>query len=110
MGPPNGNPQPLALGLYRWGNYARFFDGLLDDVRIYNRALDAAEIGDLYDAGAPSGPVSYTETYQPWTASTPQMRPMTGSRLRSMPAVRSGLTARQVSPRSSLRKSLLPAK
>ncbi len=50
---------------------ARFFDGILDDVRVYNRALSATEIGDLYDAGAPPAAVSYTEAYQPWTAATP---------------------------------------
>lgn len=32
-----------------------FFNGAIDDVRVYNRALGAAEIGDLYKAGRPDG-------------------------------------------------------
>ncbi|MCK4553441.1 LamG domain-containing protein, partial [Candidatus Parcubacteria bacterium] len=31
---------------------ANFFDGLIDEARIYNRALSADEIGELYRAGA----------------------------------------------------------
>jgi hypothetical protein len=30
----------------------QFFNGSLDDVRIYNRALSAAEISSLYNGGA----------------------------------------------------------
>ncbi|MDP3996219.1 MAG: LamG-like jellyroll fold domain-containing protein, partial [bacterium] len=37
------------------GNYpglsSRFFNGLLDDVRIYSRALSASEIKQLYNMG-----------------------------------------------------------
>ncbi|MCG2700705.1 LamG domain-containing protein [Candidatus Parcubacteria bacterium] len=29
-----------------------FFDGLIDEARIYNRALSAGEAGQLYRAGA----------------------------------------------------------
>ena len=43
------------------------------------------------------------------TASTLQTRPMTGSRFRSTCRVRSGLTAFQLFPRSSLRKTLCAA-
>ena len=39
----NGNP--LVLGKSQWG---QFFDGGLDDVRLYDRVLDAAEIDTLY--------------------------------------------------------------
>ena len=59
---------PVALGAN--GTAERFFDGILDDVRIYNRALGADEIADLYAASAPLPP-GYYEVYEPWTAATP---------------------------------------
>jgi hypothetical protein len=43
----------LALGNYRFGSSlggSRFFNGLIDDIRIYNRALSASEISALYNA------------------------------------------------------------
>jgi len=40
---------PLTIG---WAEEYATFDGALDDVRIYNRALSAAEITALYDEGA----------------------------------------------------------
>ena len=40
----------LTLGAYDAGNY-EYFPGKLDDVRIYNRALSAVEVADLYNAG-----------------------------------------------------------
>jgi hypothetical protein len=36
---------PLTIGSYN--GQAEFFSGLIDDVRIYNRALSAAEVGDV---------------------------------------------------------------
>ena len=33
-------------------SYHRYFNGLIDEVRVYNRALSAEEIGELYRAGA----------------------------------------------------------
>jgi subtilase family serine protease len=44
--------QPLSLGVYPGAAGSPFFAGLLDDVRVYNRALGADEILALYDAGA----------------------------------------------------------
>jgi hypothetical protein len=43
-----------ALNLYvgNRGDGLRAFDGLIDDVRIYNRALSTAEVQSLYDLGA----------------------------------------------------------
>ena len=47
---------PNSVGIFHLsigGNYAesaRYFDGLIDDVRIYNRALSAAEIQAIYNA------------------------------------------------------------
>ena len=58
---------PVALGAN--GTAERFFNGILDDVRVYNRALDATEIQDYYDASAPQPP-GYTEVYEPWTAAS----------------------------------------
>ena len=58
---------PVAIGAN--GTAERFFNGILDDVRIYDRALSASEIADLYAAGAPPAP-GYTELYQPWSATS----------------------------------------
>ena len=35
----------------RWNGDARLFKGLIDDVRIYDRALSAAEVQTLYNLG-----------------------------------------------------------
>ncbi len=65
-GPVDANPTvPVALGAN--GPPERFFDGLLDDFRIYDRPLGAIEISELYDASAPPGP-GYTELYETWDA------------------------------------------
>jgi hypothetical protein len=42
-----------ALYLGRYGNLN--FDGKLDDLRVYNRAMSAQEITALYDGGSPGG-------------------------------------------------------
>lgn len=48
----------LSLGDGRFYNNEQDFDGLLDDVRVYNRALTAAEISQIYTGSvAPSGMV-----------------------------------------------------
>ncbi|MDP2668718.1 MAG: LamG-like jellyroll fold domain-containing protein [bacterium] len=64
----------IYLGSGSWNN----FNGLIDDVRIYNRALSASEIQTIYDGGeSPSVPTNLTATPAPssrinlsWTAST----------------------------------------
>lgn len=67
-GPLDTNPAvPVAIGAN--GTPERFFNGILDDVRVYDQALSAATISDLYEAGAPPEPTSYTEMHQPWFAS-----------------------------------------
>jgi len=48
---------------------ARCFNGILDDVRVYDFALSASEISDLYQENAQYGPTSYTEMHQQWSAS-----------------------------------------
>jgi hypothetical protein len=41
---------PLGIGAFiDGGNLSRYFKGIIDEVRIYNRALTAAEISDLYN-------------------------------------------------------------
>ena len=52
------------------GTAERFFNGILDDVRIFDYAFNASEISDLYTANAPLGPSSYTEMNQPWSATS----------------------------------------
>ncbi len=42
---------PVRIGAIDNSGVARFFDGQIDEVRIYNRALSAAEIIELYNAG-----------------------------------------------------------
>ena len=49
----NSNPlknEELDLGRSLWSN-ALYFHGYIDDVRIYNRALSAAEVQALYNLG-----------------------------------------------------------
>lgn len=80
----------LLIGSNQYGNYS--FDGLMDEVRIYNRALSASEISDIYndtglsgggtpppagDTDAPSAPanitasaISSTQVNLSWNAST----------------------------------------
>ncbi|HMR73277.1 MAG TPA: PKD domain-containing protein, partial [Candidatus Saccharibacteria bacterium] len=70
VGPLQANPQPLDLGRYYWnGSYARYFNGLIDEVRIYNRALSASEIqvdmNNPVTANSTSTTVQYTFTTQP---------------------------------------------
>ena len=63
------NPSvPVALGAN--GTAERFFNGILDDVRVYDYALPASKIADLYAANPPPGAASYTEMYQPWSATS----------------------------------------
>ncbi len=59
------NTGDLFIGSDNTGDKA--FDGILDDVRIYDRALGADEIADLYAASAPPEP-GYYELFQPWSA------------------------------------------
>ena len=56
---PSGTPSSDAAVNFTIGNYAlatsRTFDGVLDDVRVYDRALDAAEIAALAAGGGGGG-------------------------------------------------------
>jgi hypothetical protein len=44
------------------GNKTNYFNGLIDDARVYNRALSASDVLTLYNTTAPAcaGPVGYT--------------------------------------------------
>jgi hypothetical protein len=57
-----GNHEPLVFGANSWGSgnlthtpLSDYFSGWLDDVRVYDWALDAQQIANLH-AGAPIGP------------------------------------------------------
>ena len=42
---------PLSIGVNPGATYANFFDGRIDEVRVYNRALSANEVNRLYNMG-----------------------------------------------------------
>lgn len=47
--------EPLTVGADLPG-VAEFFDGLIDDVRVYDRALPAGQVRVLMEGGAPGHP------------------------------------------------------
>ena len=47
------NTAPVTLG--NWPAYGAFFNGSLDDIRIYNRAFNATEISAIYHQGGWAG-------------------------------------------------------
>jgi len=47
----NPNTPDTSFVIGTNGGGGNFFDGKVDDVRIYNRALSATEIKQLYNAG-----------------------------------------------------------
>lgn len=61
-----GNAEPLVLGANTWGSgdlthtpLSDYYEGYLDDVRIYDYGLDAGQVTNLYngeDIGEPTGP------------------------------------------------------
>jgi hypothetical protein len=51
-----GSPQAenIAIGAYLYnGNFTSYFNGSMDDIRIYNRALSNVEVSLLYEASLP---------------------------------------------------------
>ncbi len=56
----------LAIGCNEWdGNYSSFINGLLDEVRIYNKSLSASQILLNYNSGSPRYDIiSNTELYE----------------------------------------------
>ena len=59
LGTPNQNSYDVAIGT-NLETGGRYWNGLIDDVRIYNRALSAADVARLYTAGAARQNVSQT--------------------------------------------------
>lgn len=51
----------LYIGTEEYTSLQNFFNGTIDDIRIYNRALSESEIYELYNVGAGCGS-GYTET------------------------------------------------
>jgi hypothetical protein len=52
VGPYLGGTQTMKIGMYRVGE-EQYFDGDIDDVRVYNKALSEGEVGYLYLLGSP---------------------------------------------------------
>ncbi len=52
------NSLPLALGWESGGSSTYYFQGVMDDVRVYKRALSASEIQALYGTMPPSMPTA----------------------------------------------------
>jgi hypothetical protein len=52
------NPDNLKIGAFPFDDslFPNYFDGTIDDVRIYDRALSANEIEQLYRNGLMDGP------------------------------------------------------
>jgi len=50
---------PSGVGTYTDGNVS-FFDGAIDDIRIYNRELNSSEISELYDEALPVELISFS--------------------------------------------------
>ena len=48
LGPRTFNDEPVLIGRFPGSVHADFFRGVVDEVRIYNRALSAEEVAGLY--------------------------------------------------------------
>jgi hypothetical protein len=57
-------PYPVYIGNTPAGTYTSSFDGMLDDVRLYNRLLSAGEVKRIYELGATTR-ISETVTANP---------------------------------------------
>lgn len=58
-GPINDNNIDLWLGQISDAYVSAWFDGLMDDVRIYDRALDAGEVQQLYQPSSTDGLIAH---------------------------------------------------
>ena len=68
------NNLPMYLGSYGDASYPYWFKGVLDDIRIYKRAIDSSEVRELYTAPnptvTPSKPLTLKDSliaYYPFT-------------------------------------------
>ena len=55
-GPINSSNAPLVIGNFSGGN--QYFNGIIDDIRIYNRSLSYDEITQLYNSEKPAPDIS----------------------------------------------------
>ncbi|MEM8707965.1 MAG: LamG-like jellyroll fold domain-containing protein, partial [Actinomycetota bacterium] len=63
-GPLQANSQPLDVGRYFWSNgYARYFEGQLDELRIFDSALTQDAIRNFAGPGTPPGNVAPTAAF-----------------------------------------------
>ena len=53
---PNAHPLTIGEAQSQTGHRAYYFPGLIDDVRVYNRALTASEIAQMYGQARPTKP------------------------------------------------------
>jgi hypothetical protein len=75
--PSNFNPVNVWIGKSEWGD--PLFSGLIDDFRIYNYALSAAQIANVYNpANATNGYNAFTQTVQTGSPSAPLSVQMSG--------------------------------
>ena len=52
--------EPVYIGVYNGTDY--FFNGIIDDIRIYNRPLSFGEVYSLYTEGPPFNPINLNAT------------------------------------------------
>jgi len=58
----NSNPVLIGVNAWRTDPLGSFFSGIIDDVRIYNRALEPNDVNDIYHlVGGPGGLVGHWE-------------------------------------------------
>ena len=57
------NNEPIEVGRISFGGGSQYMSGLIDEVKIYNRALDATEVSEHYNDVGPSGTVPSDKSY-----------------------------------------------
>jgi len=58
------NDEPVEIGRISWSGGSQYLNGLIDEVKIYNRALDADEVLEHYnDVGVSIGEVPVDKSY-----------------------------------------------
>ena len=94
-----GNSNIWRIGAYG-GSPGGFFDGLIDDVRIYDRALSATEIArdrdqpvGIVDPGMPTEPANFTVTATTKTSLAVLVRVDRRRRRRRLPSTSNGAEA-----------------
>lgn len=53
-GPLKVNTAPVWVGAYVWGDYERYFNGLIDELYVYNKKMSSEEIQELITGSPPS--------------------------------------------------------